>query len=79
MKMQFTNPEDPNLKGAILEKILPPDGTDRSPYYIRDLGTIFFIQAAALYLQTFKKTQLSAAGSYAAADHQLHAIADLHV
>ena len=79
MNMQFTNPDDPNLKGAILEKILPPDGTDRSPYYIRDLGTIFFIQAAALYLQTFKKTQLSAAGSYAAADHQLHALADLHV
>ena len=51
MKMQFTNPEDPNLKGAILEKVLPPDGTDRSPYHIRDLGTIFFIQAASLYLQ----------------------------
>jgi rhamnogalacturonyl hydrolase YesR len=53
MKMQFTNPEDPNLKGAILEKVLPPDGTDRSPYHIRDLGTIFFIQAASLYLQVF--------------------------
>ena len=47
MKMQFRNPEDPNLKGAILEKVLPPDHTDRSPYHIRDLGTIFFIQAAA--------------------------------
>ncbi len=51
MKMQFTKPADPNLNGAILEKILPPDGTERSPYYIRDLGTIFFIQAASLYLQ----------------------------
>ncbi|MCW4020701.1 MAG: hypothetical protein NWF14_05695 [Candidatus Bathyarchaeota archaeon] len=45
--MQFRNPEDPNLKGAILSKVLPPDGNDRSPYHIRDLGTIFFIQAAA--------------------------------
>ena len=60
MKMQFTNPADPNLKGAILEKILPPDGTDRSPYYIRDLGTIFFIQAASLYLHMhyIKKLQI---------------------
>jgi hypothetical protein len=45
--VQFTRPADPNLKGAILEKILPPDGTDNSPFYIRDLGTIFFIQAAS--------------------------------
>ena len=47
MRMQFTTPEDKNLTGAILEKVLPPDGSDRLPYYIRDLGTIFFIQAAA--------------------------------
>ncbi len=50
-QMQFVNPDDLNLKGAILEKILPPDGTDRSPYHLRDLGTIFFIQAACLYLK----------------------------
>ena len=55
MKMQFTNPDDPNLQGVILEKILPPDGTDQNPYYIRDLGTIFFIQAASLYLRIFRK------------------------
>jgi len=55
IKMQFTNPDDPNLQGAILEKILPPDGTDHNPYYIRDLGTIFFIQAASLYLRILKK------------------------
>jgi hypothetical protein len=55
MRMQFTNPDDPNLKGAILEKVLYPDGTDRNPYHIRDLGTIFFIQAASLYLQMFEK------------------------
>ncbi len=58
MKMQFTNPEDPNLKGVILEKILPPDGTDRSPYHIRDLGTIFFIQAACLYLKAVKHAEM---------------------
>ena len=48
--MQLTNPADPNLRGAILEKVLPPDGTDKLPYHIRDLGTIFFIQAASEYL-----------------------------
>jgi hypothetical protein len=47
MKMQFTNPADPNLAGCILEKIKPPDGTDASPYYIRDLGTTFFVQTAS--------------------------------
>lgn len=47
MGMQFTCPADENLKGCILEKILPPDGSDASPYHIRDLATIFFIQAAA--------------------------------
>lgn len=49
MSVQFTDPSDMNLDGAILEKILPPDGTDRSPYYIRDLGTIFYIQAIVSY------------------------------
>ncbi len=64
MSMQFTKPEDPNLKGVILEKIQPPDGSDRSPYQIRDLGTIFFIQAASIALRilsgkvTNKKYQL---------------------
>lgn len=42
-------------KATILGKIMPPDGTDRSPYYIRDLGTIFFIQAASLYMRIFEK------------------------
>ncbi|HHV81137.1 TPA: hypothetical protein GXX44_05560 [bacterium] len=50
MKMQFRNTKDSNLQGAILEKVLPPDGTDSSPYHIRDLGTIFFIQAASRIL-----------------------------
>lgn len=51
LKMQFLNPNDPNLKGAILEKVLEPDGTDKLPYYVRDLGTIFFIQALTKYLK----------------------------
>jgi hypothetical protein len=45
--IQFRETSDPNLKGAILERVGAPDGTDRSPYYLRDLGTIFFVQAAA--------------------------------
>ena len=49
-KVQFTDPLDDNLRGAVLSKVLPPDGTDRSPYHLRDLGTIFFVQAACLWL-----------------------------
>lgn len=50
LRLQFTKPADPNLKGAVLEKVLRPNGTDDSPYHLRDLGTIFFIQAASRYL-----------------------------
>lgn len=50
-RMQFTATDDPNLRGAILETVRPPDGTDRLPYHIRDLGTIFFVIAAVKYLQ----------------------------
>ena len=50
MNLQFNRAEDKNLHGCILEKVLTPDGTDRNPYFIRDLGTIFFIQAAIKYL-----------------------------
>ena len=45
--MQFTNPADENLTGSILEKVDLPDGTDRPPYLVRDLGTIFYVQALA--------------------------------
>ncbi|MEX0777949.1 MAG: hypothetical protein WD042_19780 [Phycisphaeraceae bacterium] len=48
--MQLHSPKDPNLQGVIVEKIRAPDGTDALPYHIRDLGTIFFIQAAVKYL-----------------------------
>lgn len=51
VKVQLRETADPNLCGAILEKVLPPDGTDRHPYYLRDLGTIFFVTAAARYLE----------------------------
>jgi hypothetical protein len=47
LAMQLTGPADPNLRGAILEKVRAPDGTDKHPYHIRDLGTIFFVQALA--------------------------------
>jgi hypothetical protein len=61
--MQFTCPADPWLKGVILEKVLPVHdgwsrkGGDDSPYYIRDLGTIFFVQAAAQYLNRARTLQ----------------------
>jgi len=48
--MQFRKTRDPNLEGAIIEKILPPDGTDNVPYLIRDLASIFYVQAVALAL-----------------------------
>jgi len=37
INMQFREVSGANLRGCILEKVLPPDGTDRSPYHIRDL------------------------------------------
>ena len=52
--MQLTHPEDSMLCGAIMEKVLPPDGTEHIPFQLRDLGTIFFIQAAAKYLLTIE-------------------------
>lgn len=54
LKMQFTNTADPNLRGVILERLEFPDGTDASPYRIRDLGTIFFIQALSKLLRENK-------------------------
>jgi hypothetical protein len=48
--MQFKNSADKNLQGAVLEKVLPPDGTDASPYHLRDLGTIFYVSALSRFL-----------------------------
>jgi hypothetical protein len=50
--MQFTHSEDANLQGAILEKILPPSGSAAPPWYLRDIGTFFFVQAACLALES---------------------------
>jgi len=45
--VQFVNVRDENLRGAILEKVLPPDGTDAPPWHLRDIGTFFYVQAVA--------------------------------
>ena len=47
LMMQLRNVSDPNLKGALIEGVEAPDGTDASPYYVRDLATIFFVQAVS--------------------------------
>ena len=60
MSVQFTEPQDANLKGCILEKVLPPEGSDASPYYIRDLGTIFYIQAVTELLAAVRGCDLKA-------------------
>lgn len=49
--MQFTRAEDENLQGAILEKVLPPDGADGTPWYLRDVGTFFYVQAVCRALK----------------------------
>jgi hypothetical protein len=45
--MQLRNVRDPNLNGALIEGVEAPDGTDASPYNIRDLASIFFVQAVS--------------------------------
>ncbi|MBS6643122.1 MAG: glycoside hydrolase family 88 protein [Clostridiaceae bacterium] len=55
MEMQISETEDPNLQGVIVEKVLPPCGSDRLPYQIRDIGTIFYIQAAVKYIEMMKR------------------------
>ena len=50
LTMQFRNARDPNLQGALIEGVEAPDGSDASPYYIRDLAAIFFVQAASRLL-----------------------------
>jgi hypothetical protein len=48
--VQFVEVKDPNLRGAILEKVLPPKGSDACPWHVRDIGTSFFITAASQVL-----------------------------
>jgi len=50
LSMQFRDVQDASLKGALLEQLLPPNGSDRSPFYVRDIATIYFIQAACRFL-----------------------------
>jgi hypothetical protein len=45
--MQFTEVKDENLRGAVLEKVVHPNGSDVPPWYLRDIGTFFYIQAAS--------------------------------
>jgi len=49
--VQFIQCSDPNLRGAILEKVLPPNNSDAPPWYLRDIGTFFYVQAVSLALQ----------------------------
>jgi len=53
MRMQVVRADNPNMQGVIIEKVYYPDGTDRNPYHIRDLGTIFFVQAAVNYVSRY--------------------------
>lgn len=48
--MQFADAADPNLEGAILEKVMAPNGNDAPPWYLRDIGTFFYMQAASRVL-----------------------------
>ena len=49
--VQFVNAADKNLEGSILEKVVHPAGSDAPPWYLRDVGTFFYIQAVALALK----------------------------
>ncbi len=48
--MQFSRVTDENLRGAVLEKVLHPAGADAPPWYLRDIGTFFYIQAVCAVL-----------------------------
>jgi hypothetical protein len=50
--MQFETPSCPDLAGAVLEKTAAPDGTDRLPFLVRDLGTIFYTMALSSALRS---------------------------
>lgn len=54
-QMQVRKADDPNMQGVIIEKVLMPDGVDRVPWMIRDIGTIFFVSSASLTLSSIYK------------------------
>jgi hypothetical protein len=49
--MQFADVRDQNLRGAVLEKVMPPNRSDAPPWYLRDVGTFFYIQAVCKALR----------------------------
>lgn len=49
--VQFTRTTDVNLQGAILEKVVHPAGSDAPPWYLRDVGTFFYVQAVCQALR----------------------------
>jgi hypothetical protein len=50
MRVQVREARDPNMLGAVLSGVLYPDGTDIPRYKVRDLASIFHVQAAAKLL-----------------------------
>ncbi|MCC6679912.1 MAG: hypothetical protein IT445_03320 [Phycisphaeraceae bacterium] len=50
MSMQLHNTTNHSTRGAMIEGANSPDGSDQCPYFIRDLASIFFVQAAATLL-----------------------------
>jgi len=48
--VRFTQARDENLQGGILEKVLPPNGSDEPPWYLREIGTFFYVQAVCRVL-----------------------------
>jgi hypothetical protein len=57
--MQFEDPQDMNLRGAILEKVIHPNRHDLPPWYLRDVGTFFYIQAVCKVLNDIPEVLLS--------------------
>jgi len=54
LSLQITKTAVPALKGAIIESIMPPDGSDTCPYWVRDVATTFFITAASFILLDYR-------------------------
>ena len=61
MSMQLVSSSDENANGAVIEQLLPPDGSGRNPYHIRDLATIFFVQAGVRLLEMANTENVHAA------------------
>jgi len=60
LRAQFNQDvEDPNLKGAFFEGLLPPDGTLQPGYYLRDIATIFPARAMLTVLETFPEGEIA--------------------